>query len=105
MFAKLSSIGTLRIVHASVIILLILTAPFAGGEPAHSGLSMWPSLLAPAIAPIFLFVMGLDIMMAAIFRSSAEGAERERFSFILKVNVALLLGLFFAWLPFFNSLL
>ncbi|MFT5113679.1 MAG: cell division protein FtsW (lipid II flippase) [Parasphingorhabdus sp.] len=104
MLEKIKSIGPLRLIHAAVILVLVVSAPFAGGVPAHSGWSMWPSLLAPAIAPMFFFVMGLDILMAAVYRSSAEGKERQRFGWVLKVDIFLLLLLFVAWWPFFSSL-
>ena len=105
MLEKILSIGPLRIVHSLVLLALAATAPFAGAAPVYAGLSMWPTLIAPALAPIFMFVLGLDMMMAGIYRSSAEGAERQRFGWILKVDLLLLLLLVFAWLPFFSSLL
>lgn len=105
MFEFFRKIGPLRVLHGLTIVILVVTAPFADGSSARSGLAMWPTLIAPAVAPIFLFVLPLDMTMAAIGRSSAESDdERRRLTTVLRFDVLLLVVLVLAWLPFFMAL-
>jgi hypothetical protein len=101
----LRQIGPLRVLHGLFIIVLAVSAPFAGGEAAYSGLAMWPTLIAPALVPIFVFVLPLDMTMAAVARSGAEEEERFRLGRVLKLDTFLFVLLLAAWLPFFGQLL
>ncbi len=101
----LRQIGPLRVLHGLFIIVLAASAPFAGGEAAHSGLSMWPTLIAPALVPIFVFVLPLDMTMAAVARSGAEAGERLRLGRVLRFDAGLFVLLLAAWLPLFSQLL
>jgi hypothetical protein len=105
MKAFLAKIGPLRVMHAVILIALILSGPFAGGESARSGVAMWPTLIAPALAPIFIFVLPLDMTMTAISRASAEGDERARLTTVIRFDAVFLAALLAAWLPFFLDLL
>ncbi len=101
----LRQIGPLRVLHGLFIIVLAVSAPFAGGEAAYSGPAMWPTLIAPALVPIFVFVLPLDMTMVAVARSGAESAERFRLGRVLRFDVGLFVLLLAAWVPFFASLL
>ncbi len=105
MLEFLRKIGPLRVMHAAFLLVLVLSAPFAGGESARSGFAMWPTLIAPALVPIFNFVLPHDMTMAAIGRASAEGAERARLTTVIRFDALLLVLLVGAWLPFFLELL
>ncbi len=104
MFSLFRKIGPLRVMHALFLLVLVLSAPFAGGESARSGWAMWPTLIAPALVPIFVFVLPLDMTMTAIGRACAEGAERARLTTVLTFDVVLLTVLVGAWMPFFLKL-
>lgn len=105
MVGLFEKIGLLRVLHALLLLALILSAPFAGGESARSGIEMWPTLIAPALVPIFVFVLPLDMTMAAISRSGQHGDERARLTTVIRFDLLLLLLLLVAWLPFFLALL
>lgn len=98
-------IGPLRVLHAAFLLVLVLSAPFAAGESAHSGIRMWPTLIAPALVPIFVFVLPLDMTMSAISRSGVEGDEYNRLTTVIRFNLLLFALLLGAWMPFFLSLL
>jgi len=100
----LSQIGVLRVMHGLFLASLILTAPFSGGEAAHSGLAMWPTMLAPALVPIFIFVLPLDMTMAAVSKDGAEASERQRLNRVIRYDLVLLALLIISWLPFFLKL-
>jgi hypothetical protein len=105
MLKLFQKIGPLRVLHALFLLVLILSAPFAMGESAHSGLRMWPTLIAPALVPIFVFVLPLDMTMAAISRSGVEGEEHQRLTTVIRFDMILYALLLGAWMPFFLSLL
>jgi disulfide bond formation protein DsbB len=97
-------LGVQRVLLDVVIVLLIILAPFAGGETAYSGWRMMPTLIAPALAPIFLFVLPLDMTMSAIFMSAKDLDERRRYRFIIITDFVLLAVLVAVWVPFFVTL-
>ena len=97
-------IGLLRVLHAAFLLLLVLSAPFATGESVHSGIRMWPTLIAPALVPIFVFILPLDMTMAAVSRSGATGEEYQRLTTVIRFNMILYALLLGAWAPFFLSL-
>lgn len=66
---------------------------------------MWPTLIAPALVPIFVFVLPLDMTMSAISRSGVEGDEYRRLTTVIRFNLLLFALLLGAWMPFFLSLL
>lgn len=86
------------------VVVLIATAPYAGGETAYSGWLMWPTLLAPALAPMLVFVLPLDMTMCGILMADRTAAERRRYRAIIILDLVLLIVLVAAWSPFFLDL-
>lgn len=106
MFSKfIWRVGVLRAMLAAVTVLLILAAPFAGGETQLSGWAMMPTLIAPALVPILFFVFPLDMTMSAVYMSGKSAEHKPRYRFIIAMDIVLLLLLILAWLPFFRALL
>lgn len=97
-------IGPLRVMHTIFLLILIVSAPFAGGEGARSGFAMWPTLIAPALVPIFYFVLPLDMTMSAVTRSGVVGEEHARLTRVIRIDAILFVALLAAWLPFFLAL-
>ena len=106
MFRRLvTRIGVLRALLASLTIFLIAMAPFAGGQTQLSGWAMVPTLIVPAIVPMLLFVLPLDMTMSGIYQSSKPVDQKPRYKFIILMDAVLLAALILAWLPFFYDLL
>lgn len=106
MFSKfISRVGVLRAMLATVTIVLIVMAPFAGGETQLSGWAMMPTLIAPALVPMLFFVFPLDMTMSAVYMSGKSAEQKPRYQFIIAMDIVLLILLTLAWLPFFRSLL
>jgi hypothetical protein len=97
-------LGALRLLHGAFLLILILSAPFAGEVAARSGIEMWPSLIAPALVPMFFFVIPLDITMCLISKSGAATDARARYNRAIKYDLVLLALLLIAWVPFFAKL-
>lgn len=90
---------------ALTIVLLVVAAPFSGGETQYSGMKLLTGVIAPALVPMYLFIMPLDMTMCAIYMADKEGLEKRRYRGIIWIDCILLVVLIFVWLPFFLRLL
>jgi hypothetical protein len=100
-----TDVGFLRVFHGLFLLLLMVSVPFAGGESARHGFAMWPTLIAPALVPIFFFVLPLDMFMAAVSRGGATDSEVNRLNRVLKYDIVLLILLLLTWVPFFAQII
>lgn len=102
----LRALGPLRVMLMIIVLLLIAAAPFAGGggHGAALGWRFFPAVLAPVFAPIMLFVLPFDITMSRIQMQEHSGAERERYRFIVQIELVALAAMVVAWLPFVYKL-
>ncbi len=101
----LSRLGALRAMLVAVVLLLILMGPISGGEARVSGFALFTSVVAPAFYVIMLFVLPLDITMSRVFMGEAQGEEKLRYRFIIRLELVLLALMLLAWLPFVLKLL
>lgn len=88
-----------------IVALLILMGPFSGGDPRITGFALFTSVVAPAFYVIMLFVLPLDITMTRVFMGDAEGDQRARYRFIIRLEVVLMVLMLLAWMPFIVKLL
>ncbi|MSR16052.1 MAG: hypothetical protein EXR86_16185 [Gammaproteobacteria bacterium] len=75
--------------------------PFADGRVILKSWQVLPSVVAPAIMFILLFVLPLDMTMSRIFMSGQEHLEKSRLLAIIKLEGALFFALLLSWIPFF----
>ena len=101
----LREIGPLRVMLLILVTALIFSAPLAIVETHKSGWLMLPTLIAPTIVPMLVFVIPLDITMCAIQMTSKGLSQRKRYIRIIWYDIASLIVLLLAWLPFFWKLL
>ncbi len=101
----LSRLGALRAMLVAIVLLLILMGPISGGEARISGFALFTSVVAPAFYVIMLFVLPLDITMSRVFMGEAQGEEKLRYRFIIRLELVLLALMLLAWLPFVLKLL
>lgn len=94
-------IGPLRIGLALLVLILVLSAPFADNAEANA----FTGTIAPALTLVMLWVVPLDILMSSVFMSDSEGAERLRYRRALWFDIALEIALLLSWGPFFASAL
>lgn len=88
-----------------VVLLLILIGPISGGEARTAGLALFTTVVAPAFYVIMLFVLPLDITMSRVFMKEAQGAERARYRFIIRLELVLFALMLLTWLPLILKLL
>ena len=96
--------GAMRIGMAG----LCLAVAFLVPEPGAATVLKWPdvitSLITPAVAPLVLMTLLLDVMMARIMASGATESERRRFRHITWFNLLLVAILISRWIPFYMAL-
>ena len=90
---------------AITVALLVIAAPFALQPTNPHGWAIWPTVVAPALFVIFIFVLPLDVTMTLVFRADTQGAERARLTRVLTVELVLTALLTAAWIPFILRLL
>lgn len=94
-------LGPLRVGLVLITALVILAAPFAEvTAELVTGWALWPAVIAPALMPILVFVLPLDMTMSRLIMADREPAARGRYRIIIRVELALLALMLLAWTPF-----
>ena len=101
----LNDLGALRVALCTVVLALIVAAPFSGGQPRFEGLAFVVTVLTPALFVMFVFVLGLDLLMTRVFLVDAKNAARRRLRRVLKIEGVLFALLVLAWAPLVVRLL
>ena len=101
----LGQYGALRVILGVFTLAVVLMAPLAGGAVQKSGWRMFPTLIVPAVAPLFFFGYLLIMLMSRVFMSDASPRERQRLRMVIRTDAVLLALLVLAWGPFFYRLL
>ncbi|MDC0948017.1 hypothetical protein OAS86_01570 [Gammaproteobacteria bacterium] len=102
---RLPRLGVLRTALLLIIVLLIVVAPLALGESGHSGWRLMTSAVFPALMPMMLFVLMLEMTMCRVLMSGQPESERARLRAIIRLEALLTLLMILAWLPFLYRLL
>lgn len=87
--------------------LLPIVHALSGSSPAD-GRSLWDvfaTLIAPAMAPLLAVVILFDYIMSRVRAADAEGAERERYAAIARIELLAMLVTLVFWVPYFLPLL
>ena len=124
---RVLELGALRVALLAAVAVLVASAlfaspyPFGGGDidtavamvsanTPSTGIGysiglLWPTLIAPPLAVMMVFVVPLDMLMSRIYMTDKHGAERARYRRILAAEAVALALLVAAWAPFFVALL
>ena len=93
----------LALLGAAALCALFATAP--GSRLSLEGWNLITTLVLPALAPLLLFGLLLEILMSSIQMGQAQDAERKRWQWILGVEILFVAALIFSWMPFFQAVL
>jgi hypothetical protein len=99
--ASLSQLGPLRVILFLATLLVALTGPFLDGNVDVHSWRILPTVIAPALMLILLFVLPLDITMAAIFMTAVDSTQKGRLRYAIKFEIGLMAALVLAWTPYF----
>ncbi len=78
----------------------VMTIP----QAEHSLGAVFLQMVIPVMAPLFLVVILFDYVMSRVQAADAEGAAAERFAFIARIELTVMLFSLLVWVPFFVSL-
>jgi hypothetical protein len=110
--SRLASLGTLRL-GLIVIAMVNMLLPVIHSVLRHltesdmSG-SLWhifPTLVAPVMAPLLLVIVFFDYLMSRVQAADAQGETRDHFIAISRIELMLMAIMFLYWLPFFITML
>lgn len=95
----------MRVVLITLALLtLVFKTPFEV-EISYEGWQMVRTLLMPVMAPLFFMVLLLDSLIASIWFTQTQDAERTRYKIILIVNLLTAGLLALVWIPYFLAVL
>ena len=100
----LTQLKPMRVVLILFVLTAIILKPLAGAEVTYDDWQIVPTLLIPILVPIFLMLVLLDMIMAAVWKSESEGAEKSRYQLIMRVNLLAAALLLIVWVPFYIAL-
>ena len=99
-----AQMGPLRLMLASLAVIMIVFTPKPGTPAVYSGWELIPTLVIPAVAPIVFLLLLFDILMSRVWMSASEGFERTRYKRIMLINLSLAAVMLIFWLPFFLAI-
>lgn len=97
-------LGPLRLMLMLGALVLLVLRPAPGTPPVYAGWGMVPTLIAPALVPLFFMVLLLDAIMGAVWLASYP-AERRRYRTVIGVSLGMALLLVLWWWPYFGATL
>ena len=102
---NLKSMGALRNGLHGTALLFALLMPFADSLDYSNEWNLFFGGILPALSPLIVIVIGLDIMMSAIWKSEAEPDQVKHFQRIIRTHWAVGGILLAAWLSVFLPVL
>lgn len=99
-----STFTALRIGLYILVLICIALSPFATVEPTGPG-TIILAYVNPAMAVIYLFVLGLDTMMTRIFLAEKPPHIAAGLKRVIYVNILAIVFLILFWYPMFRFLL
>ena len=105
MIAKFRAMGALRNGLHTIALSFVLLMPFAQGNVYTSDWNLFFGGILPALSPLIVIIIGLDIMMASIWKSEANPKKVKHFNRIIKTHWIIGSILLFTWLTVFLPVL
>ena len=66
---------------------------------------LFPSVIAPTLMMLLVFVLSLDMTMARTFMADASEDKRARLRMVIRFESIMLLLMLLAWFPFIGKVL
>lgn len=96
----IQKLGELRTALVSMAIFSLIMVPLADPSIRYDTIGVVPDVITPVVSVILVFVLLLDALMSRVFMSQHEGAVRERFRFIIRIELILTVAMLLGWIPF-----
>jgi hypothetical protein len=104
----LGSLGFLRVALITLALinclfpLIAIVFPFLLEGDKHSFGSVLITIVAPVNAPLLMVVTLFDYIMSRVRAADSEGSERQRFTKIGRIELAVLGITLLVWIPYFS---
>ena len=106
MIEKLKAMGPMRNMLHGLAIALMLILPFTEPSWNPRGSDLFLGAVVPAITPIVIVNLMLDVLMCMVLQSDTEDQDiKRRYSTIVKTNIGIAGLLLFLWLNAFRDAL
>jgi len=99
----MSQLGPFRITLALATLMLALAAPFALGESQYHDWRILPTVVAPVLTVMLLFLLPLDMLMSWVF-ARGDPARAARLGAVIRTEAVLVGILLLSWWPFLSAL-
>ncbi|MDH5486859.1 MAG: hypothetical protein OEY53_05030 [Gammaproteobacteria bacterium] len=96
--------GPLRLMLVFGTLALVVLRPAPGTKPAYAGWEMFPTLIFPALVPLFFMVLLLDAIMGAV-QLASHPEQRRRYQTVIGVNLGTALLLVLWWWAYFGAII
>lgn len=91
----------LRKLLLAVTFAIAMIGPFLDGTANVEGWRIFPTVIAPAIMLMLVFILPLDMTMARVFMTGADDSERQRLQTAIRMEAWSMVVLLIAWMPFY----
>ncbi len=99
----LNWLGPLRLLLVSGTLAIVILRPAPGTPPAYGGWEMMPTLVFPALVPLFFMALLLDAIMGAVQLASRPG-QRQRYQTVIGIDLGMALLLALRWWAYFSAI-
>lgn len=99
----LQALGPVRVAVAVFALLCLPLVLFSDTDDRGWGLI--PGQVAPGLVVLLVWALPFDMLMARVFMTDLQGAARERYRTVIRIDALLVLALILVWGPFFLRLL
>ena len=109
--SRLAALGTLRLglIAISVVNMLLpvvdsLLQRITTSDMSNSIWNIFPTMVAPVMAPLLMVVLFFDYLMSRVQAADAQGETREHYIAVSRIEMMMMVVMFLFWLPFFIKL-
>lgn len=100
----LKQAGPMRIILMLLAIITIMFKPENGAAIDLEGLNLIPTLILPVLAPLLLTGLFLDALMGRVFSAEADEAVKQKYRFIIRLDLFFAVILLIAWVPYMMAI-
>lgn len=101
---RLRELGPLRGTLLLCVLLALVLIPAPGTRAMYNGWPLVTTVLVPVLTPLLFMLLMLDVLMARVFLSDAEGDARRRLKTAMVINLLAAALLVIRWLPYYAAI-
>ncbi len=95
------NLNPLRKMLIALTTVIACVGPFPNGTAETDDWRILPTVIAPTLMLMLIFVLPLDMTMSKIFMSDADPGKKSILGMAIKIDLILFMLLILGWIPFF----